>query len=165
MTIWRKTRLYSPVLTNFGIRNFECYGIEHVDVSARSDHSSNTVGVTCVSRLFGRGATCSLLLLTLLLSNTWSNIRGSCSCNCGCSWCCWSRRAKLWVGCIVGRNVLVKLLASFVGSVHIWISVATSTANTDQLLLLDFMSDLRSFALLATHILHDELVQMTFEIS
>lgn len=71
---------------------------------------------------------------------------------------------KLGIGGIVIWDVFVELLASSVNVVHLAISVTTGATDTDQILLIDLVSDLRQLALLTADILHDKFVEMALQI-
>lgn len=58
----------------------------------------------------------------------------------------------------------MKLLASFMDVVHFVVSGTAGATNTDKVLFVYLVSDLRKLALFATNILRDELVEMALQI-
>ena len=139
--------------------------VKYIDISSLGNDRSDTLSVALLSLLSsllssGSSAESSLLLALLRLGD--AEVRGGCSG--GSCWCNDSGLAELWIGRVVGRDVLVELLAGLADSVHIGISVSARSANADEGLLLDLVGDFRQLALLAADVLHDEFVEMTREI-
>ena len=149
-------------LTDVRVVQRHVNGVKDVDFSVGIGGARNSLGFLLHCDVFLDSSWLLLLVTSLLLATTlnWSL---SSFCHSGSAWP--SFGCKLGVGRIVGRNVLVKLLASLMDVVHFVVSGTAGATNTDKVLFVYLVSDLRKLALFATNILRDELVEMALQIS
>ena len=103
-----------------------------------------------------------MVLSSLFLALTAGSVCSSRTVHRHLAWGCTGR--KLGIGGIISWDVFVELLASLVNVVHLVVSGTTGATDTDQVLLIDLVSDLGQLALLAADVLHDEFVEMALQV-
>lgn len=150
------------LLTDLRVVQWHFDGVEDVDLGVGICGTSHPLCFLLLRRadFFFSGLSCRRLLLPLLLAFSSSLCHLSRRIHCGLAWCF----AKFRVRCVVRLDVLKELLAGLVHSVHLFVGGSAGAANSNQDLLGHLVRDLGQLALLAAHVLHDELVQVALHV-